>query len=253
MGLTRLDLLDTAVDVDDLAHLHNLPQLKELHTDGIMPASELGKLGALPLTSVGISVEHNTVADACSWLQTASGRLQKLALFGHVRLPILPMLPILPILELPKLGKLKVLKACSIRLSIVHVAALTQLTELQLKSCGLDDAAVCSLSSLSNLRVLKFLFNPQITGAQGSMEGLARSMPQLTLLALGGWAGGCWASAEVAAELAFGKRLIGSHRKGDSKCLELSLLPLLGESFEALKASVASGLGSMLQVFIVAY
>ena len=230
VGLTKLDLLDSAVDVDDLEHLQNLPQLKELLIDEPFSVNELVRL-ALPFTAVGISGNHSTVGDACLWLQTAAMRLQRLAFFGSglqysafepMELQDISALQV-PILQLLQL---KVFKAHYVSLNIVHVAALTQLTQLVLKKCGLDDAAVCSLSSLSNLQVLKLPWNPQITGAQGSMEVLATSMPQLTSLALGGW--DCGASAEVAAQLAFRQRLLGSYREGYGGSMCFSLRPLPG-------------------------
>ena len=220
VGLTKLDLSDTSISADDLAHLHNLPQLKELLIDESIPANDLVRLCALPFTSVGILMEHGTVGDACLWLQTAAMRLQKLALVGYGPQAV-------PALQVPllQLAQLKDLKASAVRLNMVHVAALTQLTQLELDGCGLDDAAVCSLSLLSNLRVLKLPWNPQITGDQGSMEVLARSMPHLTLLELGGL--NCEHSAQVAAELAFGRRLVGS-RRDEYRSLFLSFQPLSG-------------------------
>ena len=200
VGLTRFDLSGTAfyAGADCLVHLHKLPQLKELLTGGAIPVNTLVGMGSLPFTSVGVSVERNTVGEACLWLQNASGRLQKLSLFGHGPQAV-------PALQLPilQLGQLKDLKASYVSLNMVHVAALTQLTQLALNMCGLDDAAVCSLSPLCNMRVLTLSYNPQITGAQGSMEVLARSMPHLTTLGLYN------TSAEAVAQQVFGDRVIG--------------------------------------------
>ena len=88
-----------------------------------------------------------------------------------------------------------------IRPDTQHVAALTQLRELSLDSCSLDDAAVCRLSSLSHLRTLALQGNEEVTGAQGSMEVLASSMPHLTTLVVTGRR-----SVRQAAEQAFEQR-----------------------------------------------
>ena len=216
VGLTKLDLSDNDIYGDELAHLQNFPQLKELLTSGYFHANKLVAVGALSFTSVGISVGHNTVGRACLCLQTASGQMQKLALLGHGPQAV-------PALDLPvlQLGKLKEFRACNLSVNMVHVAALTQLTQLELTDCGLDDAALCTLSSLCNLRVLKLSYNLQITGAQGSMEVLARSMPQLTFLVVGGWK--CERCAEFAAEAAFRQRLVGSYRDVHYSRVGLSL------------------------------
>ena len=219
VGLTKLDFSGVGAHNTHLVHLHNLPQLKELLTGAYMSVDTLVQVGELPFTSVGTYLKHDTVGRFCLWLQTASGHLQKLALLGGEGLPTSAGLQ-LPMLELVHL---KELSAYSVRLNMVHVAALTQLTHLEATRCELDDAAVCSLSPLSNLRILNIPSNSQITGAHGSMEVLARSMPQLTFL----WAGDsdCEGSVVVAAEAAFGQRLVGSKRTMIGRQLSLQPLP----------------------------
>ena len=216
VGLTKLDLSGCSPFLNDsaeLVHLHNLPQLKELLVGRCIPVTTLVGLGELPFTSVGIDVEPSTVTDANVWLQTAASRLQTLTLSSDTG----------QVMELPilQLGQLQELKAYDVRLNMVHVVALTQLTHLELTRCGLDDAAVCSLASLSNLRVLELASNPHITGAEGSMEVLARSMPHLTTLGLP-----YETPAERNAQEAFGDRVI----RYDRRNCKWDLRPILGRT-----------------------
>ena len=94
--------------------------------------------------------------------------------------------PTVPALSLPlhKAVRLESLHLWKLKPDITQLAALTGLTKLSLRNCDIDDANVCSLSTLTGLRSLNLGLNPDITGAQGSMEVLAKSMPQLYFLKL---------------------------------------------------------------------
>ena len=106
-------------------------------------------------------------------------------------------------IPLHKAVHLESLSLWKVKPDMAQLAALTQLSKLSLEGCDMDDADVCRLLTLTGLQSLDLSNNRGITGAQGSMEMLARSMPQLHSMELSG------AAAREAAEQAFeGRNLI---------------------------------------------
>ena len=211
--LTSLDFSGIGMDIDALAHLHELPKLKQLCVGNVTAANELSQLVGLPITSINIIVDPETVDYVSDWLLDAAGSLQELSLLNQTSEGLVPARSI----PLHKAVQLKSFTGFYVELSIAHLASLTQLTSLDLKVCGLDDAAVCRLSSLSNLKELVLSGNPGFTGSQGSVEVLATSMPQLTSLKI------CSDMlAYDAACLAFGQRVV----KADAVWGKMILRPL---------------------------
>ena len=201
--LTYLDLRGSRVGLPALISLRSLPDLKELLVWRAFRGVDLLQLDTLPLTSVAVALEGTTQADLTVWLRNAAGCLQCLKFIGGTESTALALHE----LPLHQVAQLESLRMYDVELSAVHasisaLAQLTQLTSLDLYQCGLDDAAVCKLSVLSNLRHLGLKGNGDISGAQGSMEVLARSMPQLKKLELHG------TSAHEAALMAFGAELV---------------------------------------------
>ena len=195
--LTSLaDLRLAVVGIDGLAHLHSLPQLKRLTLRGATGASSLGKLRELPITSIDVTATPETLIHVSSWLNDAG---RHLTLRNQVHFGSL-----LPAASLPlhSAANLKSLTMRRVQLDISQLTTLTQLNSLVLDDCGLNDGNVHSMSGLSGLRSLDLSYNPDVTGAQGTMDVLARSMPHLTSLRLLGTA------AEEAAERAFQGRIV---------------------------------------------
>ena len=210
VALTYLDFSETPVEVNGLIKLRNLPNLRELLVDEHFPAARLFELDALPILSISARVEENTLGHLAPWLWGNSvSRLQKLVFRGPLQGPIPETVHGFP---LQLATQLHTLLIEDIQLRPVHMEAITQLTQLttlRIWHCGLDDAAVCELSVFSILSLLDLKGNSGIKGAQGSMEELARSMPQLEVLYLGGTSGG----ALNAARAAFGTRVVGFDRQ----------------------------------------
>ena len=203
--LTYLDLRFLSVGFPALMQLRNLPDLKVLLVCETFRGADLLQLDALPITSVAVGVEGTTQAHLMAWLRTGVGHMQRLAFIGERGWSTLALHE-LPLHEVTQLQSLRI---HNVQLSPVHagisaLAPLTQLTSLDLDHCGLDDAAVRSLSALSNLRHLGLRENADISGAQGTMEVLARSMPQLERLELHGAS----ALAGGAALVAFEKGIV---------------------------------------------
>ena len=198
--LVRLTSLDLAIFVraEDLAHLRALPQLKQLSLD-VFPvaASSLRHLHGLPVTSICIQSTTEVLTDASDWLHSAASGLKHLLL--HVDDgPTTPA----GFLPLHKAVHLESLSLRKVKPDMAQLAALTQLNRLLLRSCDMHDADVCRLSALTGLQSLNLSYNLGVTGAQGSMEVLARAMPQLESMELSG------AAAQEAAERAFqGRKL----------------------------------------------
>ena len=211
--LTSLDFSRTGMDVEALVHLHKLPKLKQLCVGGLTSASELSHLVGLPITLITILVEPHLVDGVSAWLLGAVGHLQELNLLNLTSRDVV-MVNVCTV-PLHKAVQLKSFTGYKVVLSMAHIASLTQLTSLDLEACGIDDTAVCRLSSLSNLRELCLSQNPGFTGSQGSMEVLATSMPHLTSLKLYYNALGY-----EAAQLAFGQRV------ADARGGALTLRPL---------------------------
>ena len=182
LGLTslQLELLDL-VSMEGLTHLHALPHLKRLSLTRVpVEPRNLGQLVGRPVTSISISeVTSETLADVSSWMDGAASGLEQLVLRSS-----LPHTLSGPQLPLQKAVHLKCLTSLSIKLAINKVTSLTQLKGLRLPHCEVQDADVCSLSALTGLQSLDLMYNSGVTGAQGSMEMLARSLPQLTSLSL---------------------------------------------------------------------
>ena len=183
LGITSLDLA-VSVSVESLAHLCTLPQLKRLSlgSAGFLPvaASSLRHLSALAITSIGIRSTTEGLSDASTWLDSAACGLEHLALYNVDGGPTAPS----SFLPLHKAIHLKSLEFLRVKPDLTQLAALTQLTRLFLRGCNMHDADVRMLSALTGLQSLDLSCNPGITGAQGSMEVLARSMPQLRSLDL---------------------------------------------------------------------
>ena len=197
--LTSLDLSGTQFDVRTLLPLQRLPQLKQLIIGRSLSADCLRYLHALPIPSVNININGEaSLNDVSSWLSKKGQQLQGLGLYNFGSSVIPPA--VVPVLL--HATDLKQLTVSGLEVDMAHVAMLTQLTSLELTECGLDDAAVGSLTPLSGLCYLGLKYN-LVTGAEGSMEVLARSMPQLTRLDM------TPTSAQEAAVQAFGDRVIG--------------------------------------------
>ena len=199
VGLSNLEFLNTSVVPAALVHLKKLPLLKILVIEEpvTVQARSLRQMMGLPITRICMRVRQATQGDLSRWLQNDAGHLQELCL-------VHPSQSLLPVHEvaLHKAVHLKKLVTYNLQPSMAHVAALTQLTSLTLMSCGLDDAAVCKLSTLCILQQLVLAANSGIKGAWGSMDVLARSMPRLTLLVVDG------TSTQEAAHLAFAERIV---------------------------------------------
>ena len=211
LHLTCLDFSGSLVRIADLAHLCHVPDLKQRKAGHVVPSAQgILQLGALPVSAIFLMCRSEEVGEVSSWMQTAAGGLQELALIGFGERFPASQLPLLQAMQL------KAFTAARVTPNMAHVIALTQLTSVGLNDCGLHDAALCSLSTLSNLQQLSVSGNSGITGAEGSMQVLARSMPSLTLLVLDS------ASAREAARVAFEHRVV-SLRGGR---LELRPLPV---------------------------
>ena len=212
VGLSSLEFSCTSVSPAALVQLHKLPLLKQLVIEEpmTMHASSLRQLEGLPITRICMGVQQATQGDLSRWLQHTADHLHDLSICH----PLHPTDPFafLPVHEvtLHKAVHLKKLMACALQPNVAHVAALTQLTSLWLMYCGLDDTAVCKLSTLCNLQELALITHPGITGAQGSMQVLARSMPCLNFLHLGG------THAQEAAQSAFAERIVSCDLIGGS-------------------------------------
>ena len=197
VGLTSLDL-GVAVSPEGLAHLRALPQLKRLSLGITVATSSLRHLNALPVTSIHIHSTAEQLSDVSSWLHSAALGLEHLVLhnYGGWTAPVC-------LLPFHKAVDLQSLRLWSVKPDLTQLAALTQLTSLSLTQCRVIDADVCMLAALTGLQNLRLCYNPDITGAQGSMEVLARSMPQLATLGL------VETAAQAAAQQAFlGRRLL---------------------------------------------
>ena len=197
-GLVRLTSLDLYCSCDleaaDMAVLHALPQLQQLQLKHDIPASDLSKLGPLPVTEIHIlMLGEDAEADVYGWLQRSAVNLRQVGIrrLSHSEHPA-----ILPLVPLQQALQLRDLFIFGLQPNMTELGALTQLTKLDLDTCGLDDRAVYRLSSLSGLRVLALCDNKDISGAEGSMEVLADSMPHLTSLILGRT--NAWEAAEHA-------------------------------------------------------
>ena len=201
--LTSLNLLDMneGVRVAVLSHLCSLPDLKELLV-WITPDSKLSLMERLPITGACFKVNGEPqLGNINACLGDALGRMQEFHLENYsYRTPLL--LAWAHGLSLHQATQLKSLRMCGAQPDMLQVAALTQLTVLSLSRCGLDDAAVCKLSSLCSLQVLDLSGNDGVLGADGSMEVLASSLPHLRGIMLVG------TSAHEAAQLAFGQRFV---------------------------------------------
>ena len=186
VGLTSLTLLMmVSVSSGSLAHLRALPQLKRLEVVGHAPiaASSLRHLTGLPMTSIHIASTTEALSDASTWLHSAAPGLEYLALsLDRVSTASACFSP------LHKAVHLESLHLNKVKPDIMQLAALTQLTRLSLRDCDMYDADVCRLSALTGLRSLDLSCNPGFAGAQGSLEVLARSLPQLRSLELFGTA-----------------------------------------------------------------
>ena len=181
--LTSLDFTGTHLKVSELLHLYNLSKLEQLHLAHTgYQAQHLQQLGTLPIRSIGISMDSRDAdTDVSSWLQQSSARLQRLSLHGYRRMEEVCSLTLLH-----QASKLTSLQLHGLLLNTSHLTALTQLTHLVTFNCSLNDADVCYLSSLSQLQALCLSHNNGVTGALGSMQLLAASMPYLTKLLLVG-------------------------------------------------------------------
>ena len=183
--LTRLDLngILGGILTTDIALLRALPQLQQLQLNCDLLATHLSNLRSMPVTVARIFLDEETVeADLCSWLLQSAANLRELS---FVRNRLSTIAPVPPLVPLQQASQLRNLFIDGLQPNMTEVAALTQLTRLALEECGLDDTAVCKLSTLSELRVLSLRQNAGISGAQGSMEVLADSMPHLTGIKLG--------------------------------------------------------------------
>ena len=222
--LTYLDFRGSSYSIEDLLLLRNLPELQELfltydwlmcNLAGMDP-SDLNRLVGLPIRSIGIDLKTNsspeTMSQVCSWVCKYGAQLQGL---GMSRLPSNPPFQAhaLPLLDLVHM---KSLVLQGVQPNLNHLPMLTQLTELVLYGCGIDDGDVCRLAPLSALQRLSLSWNVGVKGENGSMETLARAMPALTTLEL------TLTDAEESAALAFGQRIVTNYH--DFQVLLLSPL-----------------------------
>ena len=180
--LTSLDLSHVwYTEATCIAVLHALPQLQQLQLNFAIPACDLSKLGSLPVTAIRVSIPGgHTEAAVRSWLRQSAANLRELSFSRGSSSTHAPPPPLVPLQQALQLRNLSIV---GLQPNMSEVAALTQLTRLALDACGLDDIAVCKLSTLSELRALVLSSN-DISGAEGSMEVLANSMPHLTSLNL---------------------------------------------------------------------
>ena len=173
------------MEVGGLAQLCALPQLQQLQLRNVeVRARQLSKLGPLPINAIEVAMEEGAEADACRWLQQSAAALREVAFCkrGPDSRDFVAKPPLLPLQHAPLLRSLTLVR---MEPNLAHLAAVTQLTALGLRTCGLDDAAVLKLAGLSKLRVLELWNNKGISGAGGSMEVLAKSMPDLCVLCVG--------------------------------------------------------------------
>ena len=175
--LTHLELSQpTGMVIEDLAQLSALLQLQRLLLRRYrVPASQLSKLGRLPISRIEIVMEKGSEADVSRWLQLCAASLQELV-FCIPNYLFSGSPPLKPLQHAPLLRSLTVV---GMQPNLTHLGALTQLTALRLTACGLDDAGVQKLARLSELQILDLWGNKGISGAGGSMEVLAKSMPHL--------------------------------------------------------------------------
>ena len=96
-----------------------------------------------------------------------------------------------------------------------QLAVLTQLTQLQLESCGVHNSEVAQLSALTGLRSLSLADNKRVKGRAGSFSTLATTLQQLTVMR-------CHEKAGSAMRGAFGDRILAS-RSCDSTSTEYRL------------------------------
>ena len=180
--LTHLELGGISAGAADINHICALPQLQQLHFREYVYATELSKLGPLPISTIMIAVPDGAEAEVGRWLEQSTATLQELV-FCAPPYPygtFVGILPLIPLQHAPLLRNLTMLGITQPNLT--HLAALTQLTALQLRGCGIDDAGMLRLAGLSELQSLNVLNNKGILGVGGSMEVLAESMPHLTAL-----------------------------------------------------------------------
>ena len=196
--LTCLELISTTnMRDEDLAQLRILPQLQQVQLPNYCVfASQLSKVGPLPISTFVILMTEGTEADVHSWLQQSAASLRELVfrLSEYLRNDFVSIPPLVPLQHSPLLRSLTLL---DMQPNMTHLAALTQLTGLVLKRCGLDDAGIVRLAGLSELRALDVRGNQGIMGHGGSMEVLAKSMPHLTVLKIDDWST-AWAMARAA-------------------------------------------------------
>ena len=178
--LSRLELDGSSgAGAADMNHLCALPQLQQLELRQFVYARELSKLEPLPITRIHINMEEGAEAGVGRWLHQSAAGLRTLL---YCKRPsssnaFVAISPLVPLQHAPLLTSLAM---SDMQPNLTHLAALTQLTALGLNTCGLDDAGIVRLAGLSEFRILGVKGNKGISGAAGSMEVVAKSMPDLT-------------------------------------------------------------------------
>ena len=188
LQLKKLELAHSSMDVESLAQLRPLPQLQQLQLRRLFPAvraSQLSKLVPLPISTIIIVMEKGAEAGVCSWMQQSAASLCELLIrnpegYDDFDSSLIP--PLIPLQHAPLLRHLTLVGMAP---NMAHLGALTQLTRLDLITCGLDDAAIMTLAGLSELLFLDLHGNKDVSGAGGSMEVLAKGMPDLEDIRLG--------------------------------------------------------------------
>ena len=189
-----------ASELQPLARLQHLQQLRLEHVRAGPVAISVLRL--LPITTIRVDVF--AVAPITAWLQEAS-LLESLELTRCVNAGEAELLQLLSTLFSTTAPRLRELCLCGFNVLGAHAAMLSdmnQLTSLALLRCGMTDAAVHHLSSLSGLRSLSLEQNSEVCGGEGSMVCLAARLGHLTSLGLEGTAAG------AAAQIAFGSRVM---------------------------------------------
>ena len=192
--LTSLHLSDTTCS--ELASfpsaLTMFPQLQQLQLPCFLVRPEhFVELAKLPLTSAALLVDTagSQLETLPAWIQQrAGGQLQLLKVICERTGP--PLLAsrtaqLLSCLSPATQLQLLAIANMDLRSSGSQLAALTQLTFLQITSCVLDETVICQVSSLSNLRVLAFMGTTGVHCERRTFQAIA-NLSQVTNLVLSG-------------------------------------------------------------------
>ena len=202
--LTCIDFSDSPIfSWSHFSALKTLPLLEELHLQYVSRARYdpkyfrdfITSVQGLPIASATFWLDAADLIPFTTWLHVkVPGELQWLTVWGKTDLwdtrPELADAAVSQVVAAfkeagPQFKGLGLIGFGNLKNHhVVELAGLTQLTYLCLERCGVDDAALCHLSSLASLESLFLKGNRNITGAGDSMQVFADHMPKLTQLVI---------------------------------------------------------------------